>query len=120
MNHSPLTFAVPPEPPSQPLYLHAANITSQSVQILWSKPEDTGGLEIKSYEVMVASQGRPDCQLETAFTYSVTLSDEPLQTVTIPYLKPYFCYEVAVAAINSKGASNFSEPFVFWTSQAGM
>ena len=115
-------FVVPPEPPSSPGGLHVANITHESVQILWSEPEDTGGLKITSYEVMIVSLGRPDCTLGTgSFTDSVDPSAELLQSTTASNLTSYFRYQVAVAATNSNGTGSFSEPSsVLWTDQTGL
>lgn len=113
-------FAVPPKPPSPPLGLDVTHVTNESVQFSWTEPEDTGGLEIISYEVTIISLGRPDCELGTgSFNYSVVPTTAQLQT-SIPSLNPNFQYQIALFATNSKGTSSSSELSpVFWTDPAG-
>lgn len=91
-----VTAVTAPLPPSAPVNVDAAPLSSSSVIVSWEAPSDDGGAAIVSYSVVVSLDGRN--------TVLVT----PFNPVTVSGLNNGTTYSVAVRANNARGSGQTS------------
>ena len=91
----------PTGPPTQPQKPTVSKVTSNSLKLRWSPPENDGGSPVLSYQIEMLQLGIDKWQ---------PIIQQPRNNFTVKTLEPSMSYKFRVIAYNEFGASRPSEP----------
>ena len=95
------SFPPPTGPPTQPQKPIVSKVTSNSLKLRWSPPENDGGSPVLSYQIEMLQLGIDKWQ---------PIIQQPRNNFTVKTLEPSMSYKFRVIAYNEFGASRPSEP----------